>query len=113
MTSNVLHDNSVKSINDKYNDTRKKQSLRRRFETREFLIELKSQPCVDCGGSFHYCQMDFVPQVSSDEPVRISRFLTRSRKRIIEELSKKDLVCANCARMRIWKAQRAKRAGPV
>lgn len=94
-----------------YIDVRKKQILRRRFETRELLINLKSQPCVDCGNKYHYCQMDFMLRDGDDRPLKIKDFLNRSKKRIVEEISKRDLVCANCGRLRTWKLQRKQREG--
>jgi len=99
-------------VTNNYAELRKRQILRRRFETREFIISLKQQPCTDCGGTFHYCQMDFVAK-NGNEPFKISNFLNRSRKRIILEINKRDLVCANCGRLRTWNTQRAKRSGPT
>jgi hypothetical protein len=98
---------------DRYTAARKRQSLRRRFEAKTLLIELKqNNPCVDCGRRFHYCQMDFI-QKDGSSSLRINNLLNRSVKRILEEVSKRDLVCANCSRMRIWKKQRSERSGLV
>lgn len=67
------------------------------------LIALKSGPCVDCGGSFAPCQMDFdhlpgMPKLfnvaEAGGPIKAS-----------SEAAKCDLVCANCHRLRTWKRQ--------
>jgi len=61
------------------------------------IYQLKDAPCADCGGHFHYSQMDFdhirdeklgqVPQMGSQEAIR-------------KEAAKCDVVCANCHRQR-------------
>jgi hypothetical protein len=89
----------------------KKQSVRRKFEARTVLDQLKSAGnCADCGGKFEPCQMDFVHQ-NKGKP--ISKTLSLSKKTIIEEIAKCILLCANCSRLRVWKEQRKMRSGLV
>ena len=88
------------------------QAIRRRFEARELLNRLKSRRrCTDCNGKFHSCQMDFLRKDGTKSTV--SRLLLRSQKAIMAEIELCDLVCANCGRLRVWKLQRAARAGDV
>jgi hypothetical protein len=87
---------------------RRQQVLRRRFESIELINNIKSNACSDCGNKFHNCQMDFVNK--SGKSQRISRLLLKSKNRIMNELQSKDLVCANCGRLRIWKQRRQNRA---
>lgn len=88
-----------------------KRAARRKFEVRELLQQLKRNPCVDCNKKFHPCQMDFYRLEESPKP--ISRNLLRSINGILKDIEKCDLVCANCARLRVWNKQRALRAGAV
>jgi len=87
---------------------RKQQNARRKFEARELLNILKSNPCKDCGEGFHHCQMDFVRENAAQH--NISKMLIKSKSTIISEASKCVLLCANCARLRIYRSQRTKRA---
>jgi hypothetical protein len=87
------------------------RAARRRFEARELINKIKSNSkCVDCGGQFHPCQMDFIRR-DGNRNGPISRMLLKSKKRIVDEIKASDLVCANCGRLRVWNEQRARRAG--
>jgi hypothetical protein len=89
---------------------RKKRAVRRRFEARELLNRMKAGPCVDCKSSFQPCQMDFFRR-GGGKPV--SRMLLRSKEAIVRQVESCDLVCANCGRLRTWRAQREARMGPT
>jgi hypothetical protein len=65
---------------------------------REVLIALKSRPCMDCGGSFHFSQMDF-DHVRGPKMGDVSQMHTHLRL-ILDEAAKCDVVCANCHRQR-------------
>lgn len=93
---------------DYYKENRKKQLLRRKFETKLLIINLKNNPCVDCGGRFEHYQMDFLKR----DGVKMINLLIKSKKTVIEEISKCELLCANCSRKRFWFSQREKRSGP-
>ena len=73
----------------------------RAAETRLVIDALKNSPCVDCGGSFEACVMDFdhVRGVKKDDVSRMARYKLST---ILEEIAKCDLVCANCHRIRTW-----------
>lgn len=67
--------------------------------------EAKSVSCADCGGSFHYCQMDFDHLV---EKVRdVSRLVGGSTKKLLEEMAKCEVVCSNCHRLRTFRRRLA------
>lgn len=69
--------------------------------TREWVAELKSNPCVDCGLSFHWCAMEFHHRDPKEKFKKISTMVTSSsRKKILEEIEKCDLLCSNCHRIR-------------
>lgn len=65
---------------------------------RQLLIrDLKDVPCMDCGGKFHYCQMDF-DHVRGEKTNNVAQINTSEG--ILSESSKCDVVCANCHRTR-------------
>lgn len=66
----------------------------------QLVASLKNTPCVDCGGIYHYCQMDF-DHVRGNKLAGVSRMTTK--KSILEEASKCEVVCANCHRERSHK----------
>lgn len=61
----------------------------------------ESNPCVDCGGVFPACCMDFDHR-DTDKHDEVGTLISRSRPwDVIEsEIAKCDLVCANCHRIR-------------
>jgi hypothetical protein len=76
---------------------------RRRFESRNFLIKLKSGPCKDCGQKFHFCQMDFDHRNPAQKRLPISKMGLMGLDSIRKEVEKCDLVCVNCHRDRTQK----------
>lgn len=77
---------------------------RYRQECVVFVQELKnSTPCADCGKRFHFSAMDF-DHVRGDKYMEVSLLVRRAfgLKRVKEEISKCDIVCSNCHRVRTW-----------
>jgi hypothetical protein len=73
---------------------------RRRVTALEFIKNAKSNPCVDCKNSYLPIAMDF--DHVSHKQINITD-LPRKRPtigKIIKEIAKCDLVCANCHRIR-------------
>lgn len=67
---------------------------------RDFLLEIKSNPCIDCGSSFHQACMDF-DHVRGEKLGTISELSRRfGKNKLTEEITKCDLVCACCHRIR-------------
>lgn len=64
---------------------------------RELKIRLKNKPCADCGGHFHYSQMDF-DHVKGEKVKTVSQ--CKNIKDILKEAAKCDVICANCHRKR-------------
>ena len=66
--------------------------------------QLKSEPCTDCGGKFHWCAMDFDHLGDEDKVLNVNIMVSRgfARDRILAEIAKCELVCANCHRVRTW-----------
>jgi predicted Zn-ribbon and HTH transcriptional regulator len=74
--------------------------LARRQQRIDFIWKLKSDPCKDCGKTFHPFSMDF----DHRDPTQKSRDISQINRmdEIIEEVKKCDLVCANCHRIRTF-----------
>lgn len=78
----------------------------RLFEQHKLVLdELKgSTPCLDCGGSFKPCQMDFDHLHSKVD--NIARLVPGPSGQLEEELRKCHLVCTNCHRVRGYTGNR-------
>jgi len=78
-----------------------------RDRNRDYVRQIKeSKPCVDCGLKYHYSQMDF--DHLGDKKQTIARLANSeaSIKTIKIEMSKCELVCSNCHRLRTWHRSR-------
>lgn len=73
----------------------------RQREAVEFLRELRRVPCADCHGAFPPYVMDFDHRDADRKEFWIlQRAGSVSRDRLLAELAKCDVVCANCHRAR-------------
>jgi hypothetical protein len=69
----------------------------------DLLDRLRSVPCVDCGGRFPQCAMDFDHRDPSSKVSAVTRTVGRaSVERILAEAAKCDIVCVNCHRLRTF-----------
>ena len=74
---------------------------RRYVEKRREIARLKSVPCTDCGGKFPYFVMDFDHRDGEEKLGNVSSMVVVwSWKRLLAEIAKCDVVCANCHRIR-------------
>lgn len=85
---------------DRYKATAKASAKRRR----EWIWEMKSGPCTDCGQTFHPVAMDF-DHTDDGKLFSVSRNYRFSLARLQAEIAKCELVCANCHRVRTWTRQ--------
>ena len=69
---------------------------------KKWMIELKSEPCTDCGQKFPVCCMDFDHKPGTTKSYNLgSMFAHHYSKELIQtELDKCELVCSNCHRIR-------------
>lgn len=65
----------------------------------ERINKLKARPCQDCGQFFPPEAMDF-DHVRGEKIIRVSSMTTWAWERVLQEVGKCDLVCANCHRTR-------------
>lgn len=75
---------------------------RRRLKLINLINEIKDKPCMDCGNRYPACAMDFDHRPGVIKLGNLSRIsnLGWSPDRILAEIEKCDLVCANCHRVR-------------
>src|ERR1017187_1622043 len=80
----------------------------KKVNRREYIQQLKSVPCKDCGKTFPwYCMdHDHVPERGKREFL-ISHWVSRQMKwdKLEKELAKCDIICAICHRVRTRKRQ--------
>jgi len=83
----------------------------RQAATLEFLRELRRVPCADCRRNFEPYQMDFDHRDPTKKSFNLtsSRAMLKNRQRLLEEIAKCDIVCANCHAIRTY-AQTGRRA---
>lgn len=74
---------------------------------------LRDRPCADCGGRFPPCSMDFDHRIPPLKLSRVPALIGRAGDgRILAEVAKCDIVCANCHRARTFRRRTsASRAG--
>jgi hypothetical protein len=85
---------------------------RLRREQTELIKRLRDRPCADCGQRFPFYAMDFDHQVPIEKSAEVPRLLGRvTTERLLEEIEKCDIVCANCHRMRTYSAKMKRHAG--
>lgn len=94
----------------KYNRDHYKQNKSAYFERNKrallrlaaFVDSLKDKPCQDCGNVFPPCAMDFDHRVGEVKIASLSQFAKGlvSKRLILAEVAKCDLVCATCHRIR-------------
>lgn len=82
-----------------------KQQERKRVRERaqEFIRAAKDRPCADCGIQYHYSVMQF-DHIKGTKKMDISKMVRDrySLPSIRKELSKCEVVCANCHAYRTW-----------
>ena len=80
------------------------QVYKKQDEYCEWLDGLKNKPCTDCHISYPHYVMDF-DHVGNDKEFSVShaRRGNWGREKILKEISKCELVCANCHRERTHK----------
>ncbi|AXH66851.1 HNH endonuclease [Streptomyces phage StarPlatinum] len=82
----------------------KLRNTQRKLEMRNYLIELKRVPCMDCGNSYPFYCMDFDHRDPSEKEGNIGQIVNNgSWNKLYAEVAKCDVVCANCHRIRTAK----------
>jgi hypothetical protein len=75
-----------------------------RVRVKEILRAAKSRPCADCGTEYPYYVMDFDHRPDEEKLVNLSNVRQRANswntEKLMREIAKCDVVCANCHRER-------------
>jgi hypothetical protein len=80
---------------------RKRENGRRQAR---MLDAMRAKPCMDCGGAFPPAAMDFDHREPATKRYAVTRMIGRAgTSRILEEVAKCDIVCANCHRLRTFR----------
>ncbi len=109
----LLSEPTFKEAFRKYNrEFQKRPQIREYHKTKqqnnvEWANSLKSGPCMDCGGVFPPCVMDWDHRDPERKSFSVSSkvrawYRDSRREDILAEISKCDLVCSNCHRIRTW-----------
>lgn len=69
---------------------------------KQYIRDLKSQPCMDCKGIFHFAAMDFDHRPETIKSFNPSSGWEYGWPQLKAEIDKCDLVCANCHRVRTF-----------
>lgn len=71
---------------------------------RTLLNRLRDVPCADCGEVYPVVCMDFHHRPDTVKHFAISQAIAQGIRKnvILEEVSKCDVICANCHRIRHW-----------
>ena len=87
-------------------DVYRDKNRRKRERMRAILRECKSRPCADCGGDFPFYVMDFDHREGEEKTAHVAMLVNMmSIERLLNEIAKCDLVCANCHRVRTYKRE--------
>lgn len=71
-----------------------------------WLDSLKRKPCKDCKHRFPPCVMDFDHRPGQKKILGVARMRRCNKAKVLREIAKCDLVCANCHRIRTQKRAR-------
>jgi len=71
---------------------------------RSLIIDAKSKPCEDCKNSYPHYVMDLDHRPDELKTFELSDAIAKgkSKQKILDEIAKCDVVCANCHRVRTF-----------
>ena len=88
---------------------------RQRKRLRDILSEVKHRPCQDCGGSFHPWVMELDHREGTKKEAAVANLISKgcTDARLLAEMKKCDVVCANCHRMRTYRRMFKESSAPA
>jgi hypothetical protein len=98
----------VRAARRRYYDRNKElyfeKNKRRREELRQLSRIAKDKPCADCGQRFPPYVMDLDHRTDCDKVLEVAQMiaLNWSKEKVLAEIEKCDVVCANCHRIRTF-----------
>jgi hypothetical protein len=78
------------------------RNMRAKKERREYLRQVKSRPCADCGVQYPYYVMDFDHREGEEKIFELNRVVYVTMRAVKREIEKCDVVCSNCHRERTY-----------
>ena len=82
------------------------RNRRKRERLRAIVRALKSRPCADCGGVFPFYVMDFDHRDGEEKTAQVAMLVNAMNlTRLLTEIEKCELVCANCHRIRTYERE--------
>lgn len=104
----------AKRMNDEeYRIKRRKVQILRYNKHREYVMKLKDKPCQDCNKKYPPHVMDYDHRNKKEKCFTISKELGYAAlDKIMVEIKKCDLVCANCHRIRTHEHHKTKNKKP-
>ena len=85
-----------------------KRNLRAYAERRHMVVEAKKRPCADCGIQYPYYVMDFDHRDEGLKEFALNSVHRVTKRAILREIAKCDVVCANCHRERTHRRRLAR-----
>jgi hypothetical protein len=76
------------------------RNLKSYAQRRKIVLDAKQKPCADCGIEYPYYVMDFDHREGETKLFSLFKIHNATKKMILSEIEKCDLVCANCHRER-------------
>jgi hypothetical protein len=95
---------------DYYKRNREKRvdyNRRQRAAATTWYSKLKEgKPCMDCGGVFHPAAMQWDHPPGVEKVAHVAQLYRGARQRVLDEIAKCELVCANCHAIRTYRRKR-------
>lgn len=75
---------------------------KKRYELADWVDTLKTAPCTDCGLTYppYVMDWDHLPEFEKVKPIGVMVNNRTTKEKILSEIAKCELVCANCHRER-------------
>ena len=84
----------------------KMYEARARQKKKQLIIHAKDVPCMDCGVRYPHYVMDFDHRDRDDKEYNLAAIhKSASVEKLMKEIAKCDVVCANCHRIRTHKTK--------
>ena len=101
---NAYHQLYYKNNKSRYIAKNRRNKNRQRQRLRTIMWEAKGRPCQDCGRSFHPWVMEFDHRDGTTKEAAVANLVSKgcTDSRLLAEIGKCDVVCANCHRLRTY-----------
>lgn len=100
----IYHRQYYEKNKEKYFAKNRLNKNRQRNRLKKILLSVKQRPCQDCGGVFHPWVMELDHRENTIKVESVSNLVGRGcpDEKLLAEIEKCDVVCANCHRMRTF-----------